>query len=119
MGVALMQGGGTNVALAIFITYVVVQFIQTYLLEPLVVGREVNINPLFTIGGLVAGELVWGIGGMVLAIPIMGILKIIFDHIEPLKPYGELMGEDKKEAKGLKKKIKELAASIKDRVSSR
>ena len=37
----------------------------------------VNINPLFTIAGIVAGEMVWGIPGMILAIPVMGMAKII------------------------------------------
>lgn len=54
---ALVQGGGMKMVLIILITYGLVQFIQTYILEPLVVGAEVSINPLFTIIGLVAGEL--------------------------------------------------------------
>jgi predicted PurR-regulated permease PerM len=105
---SLMQGGDMSVVIGILITYAVVQFFQSYILEPLVVGREVNINPLFTIVGLVAAEMIWGIAGMVLAIPVMGIAKIICDHIEPLKPYGELIGEDKKEHSGLRKKISGL-----------
>jgi predicted PurR-regulated permease PerM len=107
---SLMQGGDMNVVIGILITYAVVQFFQSYVLEPLVVGREVNINPLFTILGLIAAEMIWGIAGMVLAIPAMGIAKIICDHIEPLKPYGELIGEDKKEHTGLRKKISSLFA---------
>ena len=42
---------------------------------------------------LVLGELLWGIPGIILAIPLTAMLKIICDHIEPLKPYGFLMGE--------------------------
>lgn len=104
---SLVQGGGMNLVIGILVTYALVQFIQTYLIEPLVVGAEVSINPLFTIVGLVAGELLWGIPGMVLAIPLMGIAKIVFDHVEPLKPYGYLIGEDKKkEEAGFKKKLK-------------
>jgi predicted PurR-regulated permease PerM len=106
--VSLMQGGDSNVIIGILITYAVVQFLQSYILEPLVVGREVNINPLFTILGLVAAEIVWGIPGMVLAIPIMGVTKIVCDHIEPLQPFGQLIGEDKKEHTGLKRKIKAM-----------
>jgi predicted PurR-regulated permease PerM len=104
----LMQGGDMNVVIGILVTYAVVQFLQSYILEPLVVGSEVNINPLFTIVGLVASEMVWGIPGMVLAIPVMGVTKIICDHVGPLKPYGELIGEDKKKESGLKKKIKQI-----------
>lgn len=87
------QGAGSGQLLLILGTYMLIQFIQTYLLEPLVVGSKVNINPLFTIIALVAAELVWGIPGMVLALPILGIIKIICDHIEPLQPYGMLIGE--------------------------
>jgi len=105
---AITQGGGMNIVIGILITYALVQFFQSYILEPLVVGAEVNINPLFTIVILVLGELVWGIAGMVLAIPLLGIVKIICDHIEPLKPYGFLIGEQKKKSKkgGLVEKIK-------------
>ena len=106
--------GGSNLVVGIIITYAVVQFIQTYILEPLIVGSEVNINPLFTIFGLVAAELIWGIPGMILAIPVMGVTKIIFDHVEPLKPYGFLMGEEKKQSEGnFKKKMNSLVEKLK------
>jgi predicted PurR-regulated permease PerM len=97
---AITQGGGSGMVIGILITYAIVQFIQSYILEPLVVGAEVNINPLFTIMIIVVGETIWGIAGMVLAIPLLGIVKIICDHIEPLKPYGFLIGEEKKKKKG-------------------
>ena len=97
--VNVAQGGDSKVLIGILITYAVVQFIQSYILEPLVVGDKVNINPLFTIGGIVAGELIWGIPGMILAIPIIGMTKIVCDNIEPLKPFGYLIGEDKKPKK--------------------
>ena len=96
---SMMQGGDGTMVIGILITYGVIQFFQSYVLEPLVVGAEVNINPLFTILGLVAGEMVWGISGMILAIPLMGITKIVFDHIESLKPYGDLMGRSKSDNK--------------------
>ena len=92
----VIQGGGAGMVLGVVITYLIVQFLQTYLLEPLVVGAEVNINPLSTIIILVVGELIWGIPGMVLAIPLLGIIKIICDHVPSLKPYGYLIGSDRK-----------------------
>lgn len=104
---ALSQGGGMNMVIGILITYAIVQFLQSYILEPLVVGAEVNINPLFTIIIIVVGEMVWGIPGMILAIPLLGIVKIICDHVEPLKPYGFLIGEQKKKkSSGIIDKIK-------------
>ena len=118
LSMSLMQGGGMNMLIGILVTYGLVQFLQTYILEPLVVGAEVSINPLFTIVGLIAGEMLWGIAGMVLAIPLLGIAKIVCDHIEPLKPYGYLIGQDKKsEEGGLKKKLKAWTNKIKKATS--
>lgn len=96
---ALSQGGGGNIVIGVLVTYGLVQFLQTYVLEPLVVGKQVKLNPLFTIIAIVAGELIWGVPGMVLAIPVTGIAKIIFDNIKELQPYGYLIGEEEKERK--------------------
>lgn len=91
----IMQDGSTAMIFGVVLTYATVQFLQTYILEPLVVGRIVSVNPLFTIAGIVAGELVWGIPGMILAIPLLGILKIFCDHFPPLHPYGFLIGQER------------------------
>jgi predicted PurR-regulated permease PerM len=91
--VSALHGAEFSMLIGIVVTYAVVQFIQGWVLEPLILGPQVKINPLFTILALVLGELLWGISGIILAIPLTAILKIIFDHIEPLKPYGFLIGE--------------------------
>jgi predicted PurR-regulated permease PerM len=62
-------------------------------LEPLILGPQVKINPLFTIIVLILGQLVWGISGIILAIPLTAMFKIVCDHVESLKPYGFLIGE--------------------------
>ena len=98
------QGGEINIVIGILVTYGIIQFFQTYILEPLVVGAEVNINPLITILVLVIGEALWGIGGMVLAIPLTGIIKIICDHVDVLKPYGFLLGKSVAKSKERKKR---------------
>jgi predicted PurR-regulated permease PerM len=102
----VMQGGSSSMILGVIVTYGTVQFLQTYILEPLVVGKGVSINPLFTIAGIVAGELVWGVAGMILAIPLMGITKIICDHVEPLKPYGFLIGQERKRRSSMIDKVR-------------
>ncbi|MEC3878675.1 AI-2E family transporter [Parapedobacter sp. 10938] len=89
---ALVQGGDLGMIVGIVAVYLTVQFLQTYVLEPLVVGQQVNINPLFTIMGLVAGEFLWGIAGMALAIPVIGIVKIVCDNVPGLQAYGMLIG---------------------------
>lgn len=108
--VAAIHGGNFTLLGGIVITYGIVQFIQGWFLEPLILGPQVKINPLFTIIALVLGELVWGIPGIILAIPITAIFKIICDHIDSLKPYGFLIGEvetGKKEV-GFIKRIKNI-----------
>jgi predicted PurR-regulated permease PerM len=56
---------------------------------------QVSIHPLFTIVVLFAGDLLWGISGMILAIPALGIVKIVCDHIDYLQPFGLLLGKNR------------------------
>ena len=91
--VALVNGADLSLVGGIALTYGAVQLIQGWVLEPLILGPQVKINPLFTIVALVLGEIVWGIPGIILAIPLTAIFKIVCDHIESLKPYGFLIGE--------------------------
>ena len=93
---AAVQGAAWPVLLGILLVYGAIQFFQGWVLEPLIVGAHVKLNPLFTIIALVIGGLLWGIAGVFLAIPVMAMLKIVCDHIEPLKPYGFLMSEVEK-----------------------
>ena len=86
------QGASVQMLGGIIVVYGIVQLIQGWLLEPLIVGHQVKINPFTTIIALVVGELVWGIPGIFLAIPIIAMIKIVCDHFEPLKPYGFLIG---------------------------
>ena len=93
--VAAIHGANPSLLGGIVITYGIVQFIQGWVLEPLILGPQVKINSLFTIIALVLGELVWGIPGIILAIPLTAMLKIVCDQVETLKPYGFLIGEIK------------------------
>lgn len=108
MGV--IQGGDIKLILGILITYQLVQFIQSYILQPLIVGKGVNLNPFFTIVSIIIGDAIWGVAGMILAVPLFGMFKIFCDHFEALKPYGFLLGsgEKAKSSTGLIEKIKKI-----------
>jgi predicted PurR-regulated permease PerM len=80
------------------------QFVDNNFLTPKIVGSHVRINPLVTIMAIVAGGLLWGIPGMVLFIPLLGIIKIICDNIESLRPLGYMLGDDEEEEKVKKRK---------------
>lgn len=86
----------TQTAIAAGVVLFVVQTLDNYFIEPNVVGGEVNLSALTSIIVILAGGLLWDVAGMVLFIPIFAIIKIICDHVEPLKPIGVLLGEDKK-----------------------
>lgn len=70
-----------------------VQTIDNYFIEPNVVGGEVNLNALWSILSILVGGMVWGVAGMIVFLPLFGIIKIICDHVQPLKPLGYLLGE--------------------------
>ncbi|MDN5287582.1 MAG: family transporter [Mucilaginibacter sp.] len=63
-------------------------------LLPTIVGSKVRLNALISFIGIIIGEMIWGLSGMFLSIPIIAIFKIIFDRIESLKPWGYLLGSD-------------------------
>jgi predicted PurR-regulated permease PerM len=92
---ALTQGGGTGMVLEVLLTYAFIQFLQFYIISPLVMKTQLSIHPLFTILILITGELLWSIPGMILAIPVLGIFKIICDNVESLVPLGDLIGGQK------------------------
>jgi len=85
---------GVSHVLFIVIAIVVIHAIDGNIIMPRVVGSKVKINSLIVIIGLVIGEMLWGIAGMLLTIPVLAIMKIIFDRVEGLQSWGFLMGED-------------------------
>ena len=93
--IALITKDSIGYAIAVAALFSINQFIENNLLTPNITGSQVKINPLATIVALLVGNLVWGVAGMIIFIPFLGILKIIFDNIEHLKPYGYLIGVEK------------------------
>lgn len=80
----------------VIITLVITHLIDSNVLLPVIVGSKVKINPLITVLGVVIGEMIWGISGMFLSIPVIAVMKIVFDRVESLKPWGFLLGEEEK-----------------------
>ena len=68
-----------------------IQFLEGNFITPKVIGSKVNINPLAAIIALIIGGKLWGIIGMILAIPLIGIVKIIMSSTPSLKPYSILL----------------------------
>lgn len=91
---AVVTKGSTGAILGVVVVMSIAQFLESYILEPLVVGKKVELNLFFTILIVVLGGAVWGIPGMIVAIPYLGIVKVILDRVKPLTPYAYLIGED-------------------------
>jgi predicted PurR-regulated permease PerM len=89
---SLTGSGEISVILGILIVNIIVQFIDNNLLVPLIINSKVEINAFVSIMGIIVGGAAAGIAGMFLAIPLLAILKIIFDRIDSLSPWGYLMG---------------------------
>jgi predicted PurR-regulated permease PerM len=106
IGMAFFSGSGVTGAIGVTITFAIAQFVESYILEPYIVGDKVDLNPVVTILVVVLGEAVWGVVGMLIAIPALGIAKVVFDHISVLRPLGYLFGnediedDDKEDKKG-------------------
>ncbi|REG83413.1 AI-2E family transporter [Algoriphagus antarcticus] len=94
MSMAAFSGGGLGMYIGVAATYFFAQFIESYILQPFVVGGKVNINPIVTIIVVVLGGTIWGVAGMILSIPIIGIFKIVCDAVPVLQPVGYFLGEE-------------------------
>lgn len=79
--------------LAIGITVIALHLIALNVLYPKFLGNRLQLNPLAVTMALLFWAWLWGAVGLVLAIPITAAMKIIFDHIDSLKPYGAWLGE--------------------------
>lgn len=96
--------------LYVILGYVIVHAIDGNIILPFVVGSKVKINALFSFLGILIGEHLWGISGMFLCIPTLAILKIIFERVDNLKPWGGLLSAD--DGSNKKKKSYKISKTI-------
>lgn len=94
MLMAFISTEGYGSVLAVLGVYLLIQFIDNHYLIPRIVASKVKVNALAAIVGVLVGNAIGGVAGMFLALPVIAILKIIFDRIEPLKPWGLLLGDE-------------------------
>lgn len=94
--IALLTKDSAMYAVGVVAVIGTTQFIDNNFITPKVVGSSVSLNPLASMVALLAWGSLWGFMGLLLAIPITGIMKLVFDEIPGLKPWGYLLGEEKK-----------------------
>lgn len=94
---ALVTKDSAMYAVGVGAVFLFIQFLEGNFITPYIVGSKISINPLMAIIALLLGGMMWGIPGMILALPSVAILKVIFDHSERLKALGYVLGEPQKE----------------------
>jgi predicted PurR-regulated permease PerM len=94
---------------SVVILFLIIQFTENNILTPTITGGRVAINPLFTIFIIIIGSLAWGIPGMFLFVPFVGMFKVVCENIEPLKPIAFLISpRNPSRQNRIVKKVKKL-----------
>jgi predicted PurR-regulated permease PerM len=97
MALGVASGGGSGTLIGVVVVFSIAQFIESYILEPYVVGDQVDIHPFFIIVFVVLANMVWGVMGMVLVVPIVGMINVVFKHVESLEVFGFLLGNEEED----------------------
>lgn len=107
--IALLTENSPQYAIGVIILFIILQFTENNILTPNITGGNVNINPFITILSIIIGGMVWGIPGMFMVIPAIGVIKIVCDHVEALEPYSYLLGTSGSERHSISwEKIKKI-----------
>lgn len=99
--VTLVDTGSPGKALGVVGVFMFVQFLEGNFITPMITGSKVSINPMAAIIALILGGELWGTPGMILSIPLMAVLKVVFDAGKNTEPWGFLLG-DLSDGKNLK-----------------
>ena len=91
---AFVTKDGLGYPMGVVVVYMLIQFVDNHFLIPRIVASKIKVNALVAIVGVLVGNAVGGVAGMFLALPVIAILKIIFDRIESLRPWGLLLGDE-------------------------
>lgn len=84
-------------AVGVVAWFQVVQILEGNVITPNIVGSKVSINPLMAIIAILLGGMLFGLAGLILALPLIATIKVLFDAIPSMEAYGFLIGEPEKE----------------------
>jgi predicted PurR-regulated permease PerM len=91
--VAYLQFGTVSMTAAVAGVSLLITTLEGFLLTPLLIGRASSMNQVAVFAGLLFWSWVWGAWGILLAVPMMMVIKVICEHVEPLQPVGHLLGD--------------------------
>lgn len=104
--------GGPHKVVWVVITLLIIHMTDTNILVPKIIGSKVKINALATIFGVVVGSAIWGIPGTFLAVPLMAIMKVVFEEVEAFRPFAILMGDDAQVKPVTQPILKKIAGTV-------
>jgi predicted PurR-regulated permease PerM len=91
--VAYLQFGTLSMTAAVAGVSLLITTLEGFVLTPLLIGRASSMNQIAVFAGLLFWSWIWGVWGILLAVPMMMVIKAICDHVEPLQPVGHLLGD--------------------------
>jgi predicted PurR-regulated permease PerM len=91
---ALLTKDSSLYAVAVIGSFGFVQFLEGNFITPRITGNKVKVNALAAILALVVGGWLWGAAGLIIFMPLIAIIKVLFDNIPSLRPYGVLLGTE-------------------------
>ena len=91
--VGFLQFGTIGMTIAVAGVSLLITTLEGLLLTPTLMGRAASMNQVAVFAGLLFWSWAWGIWGLLLAVPMMMVIKVTCDHVEPLQPVGHLLGE--------------------------
>jgi len=68
--------------------------IEGQFVTPIIVGRRMSLSPMVIVVALLIGDWMWGVVGLLIAVPVLAVLKILCSHDERMVPIAELLGQD-------------------------
>ncbi len=91
----LLYSGGTP-ALIVIAVICAAQLLENYILTPWIIGDKIDLNPFVTIFGVIMLSVLWGVVGAIIALPILGVVKVLFEHTNGMEPYAYLLKKHEK-----------------------
>ena len=91
--VGYMQFGDLGRTVTVSITALAITTLEGWVLTPVLLGKVSQMNRIAIFAALLFWTWIWGVWGMLLAIPITMAIKVFCDHVEPFRPVGDFLGE--------------------------
>lgn len=90
---ALLSFDSVTYALLAPTVYIVVAIAEAQIVAPFLLGRNLTLNPVVIMVSMLLWGWMWGIPGVLLAVPFLATIKALCDHIEPLAAIGEFLSD--------------------------